>query len=93
MDTQELDNQIEEGKSVVARAEKIVAEHKALNEKAGISDDIFAEVLASDNFSREFKDKIREERAKAISDIEAQSRKYAQGGSSKITSRHSVTKI
>lgn len=93
MDIQELDNQIEEGKSVVASAARLLAEQKAINEKAGVSDDIFAEVLASDNFSREFKDKIREERAKAISDIEAQSQKYIKSRNSKITSRQSVTKI
>ena len=92
MNEQELDDQIEEGKSLVARAEQLVAANRSLNEEAGISDDIFAEVLASDNFDREFKDKIREERAKAISEIETRS-KQAQTVSSKITSRSDVTRI
>ena len=93
MNTQELDNQIEEGQSVVARAEELMAAQRSLNEEAGISGDIFAEVLASDNFSGEFKDKIRDARAKAISEIEARSKNYTQGGSNKIASHQGVTKI
>lgn len=95
MNDQEIDQQIAEGKSIVEKAEKLVAEQKALNERLGIGDDIFSEVLASDNFPKELKDKIRQERDKTIAEIEAKSStsSQVQGKRSKISNREGVTRI
>ena len=93
MDEQELERQIEEGKSTVAKAENSIAEQKSLYEEAGVGEDLFAEVLASDNFTQEFKDIVKAERAKAISDMETQDQKHAPSKSSKIAGHAGVTKI
>lgn len=93
MDEQELNLQIKEGESTVAKAEKLISEQKALYEQAGVGEDFFAEVLASDNFTQEFKDMVKAERAKAISDIETRTQKHVPSKSSKIAGHEGVTKI
>ena len=93
MNEPELDQQIQEGQAVIARAQKLVAENKALYEEAGVGSDLFADVLNSDNFTQEFKDIVKAERAKAVAKIEDQVRQHAPGKSSKIAVNKNATKI
>ncbi len=92
MNEQNLNDQIKEGQALVAQASKLVAEHNSLYEKAGIGDNFIDQILASNDFNSEFKDKIREEHAKATSKMESQA-KPDQSGKNKIASRSGVTKI
>lgn len=93
MEEQELEQQVAEAQSVVAKAEKLINEHKAFDENVGIGNDLFAEVLASDNFTPEVKAMIKEERAKAIAELEVRNKVHARGESSRIASHHRATKI
>ncbi len=93
MNEKQLNDQIKEGEALVARASKLVADHNSLYEKAGIGDNLIDEILVNDNFNSEFKDKIREEHARTISEMESQSRSDTQTGENKIASRSGVTKI
>ena len=92
MNEQNLNDQIKEGEALVAKASKLVADHNSLYEKAGIGDNFIDEILTSDDFDSEFKDKIREEHAKVISEMESQAQPD-QTGKNKIASRSGVTKI
>ena len=96
MNEQELNDQIKDAENLVAKAEKLVADNKSFYERAGISGDIsniVDDILVSDSFDTEFKDKVKEEHDKAMSKIEAQSKQNSQAGSSTIASRSGVTKI
>ena len=95
MDEQALALQIEEGKVAVAAAQNLISAHKKIYDEAGTGDDLFAEVLASDNFTPEFKDIVKKERVEAIAKIEQQMQQNVQlpGKRSRIAGHAGVTKI
>ena len=93
MDEQALKIQIEEGKVAIAAAQKLISDNKSLYEQTGVGDDLFAKVLANDNFTPEFKDIVKDERAKAISKMEDQGKRHGVSKRSKIAGHAGVTKI
>ena len=93
MDEQALQLQIEEGQVAIAAAQKLISDNKSLYKETGVGDDLFAKVLANDNFTSEFKDIVKDERAKAISKIKDQGRRHEASKRSKIAGHAGVTKI
>ncbi|MBC6413324.1 MAG: hypothetical protein GDA45_00090 [Chromatiales bacterium] len=95
MDEKALEDQIEEAKVLVATATESVAAHKKMYDEIGAGDDMFSQVLNSDNFTPEFKNIVKEQRERATAKIEEQSKQQTQtaGKSSKIAGHAGVTKI
>ena len=93
MDERALAKQIEETEAAIARAEDVIAKGQQFEEEMGISGDLFADVLASDNFTDEFKQLIRDERAKVLAKMQAERAHHTHSRSSKITARKGVTRI
>ena len=94
MTEEELDQLIEEGQAIIAKAEKSVEAQKQFDAQHGISEDFFADVMDSDQCTPQFKELIEKERAAVMEKInEEDATQSPSGSSSKIGTRKGVTRI